>query len=58
MVLVTEAIRDDIASQPEAFRQLRDSAPEQLSEVRLLDILAWRCQGKTPTAQVDQEPVG
>ncbi|WP_374510812.1 DUF6308 family protein [Terrabacter sp. Ter38] len=47
MVLLTEAIRDDITSQPEAFGVLRAAAGGQvrLSDVRLLDILAWNSKG-------------
>jgi hypothetical protein len=48
MVLVTEAIRNDLATQPQAFARLRQAAREELSDVRLLDILALRSQGNIP----------
>ena len=43
MVLITIAIREDMASQPEVFGVLKAAAgePGRLSDARLLDILAW-----------------
>ncbi len=49
MVLVTEAIGNDIASQPEAFARLRKATSEEVSDVRLLDILAWKSKGDSPS---------
>ena len=50
MVLITIAIREDIASQPEVFADLQAAAGEQanLSDARLLDILAWNSKGESP----------
>jgi hypothetical protein len=54
MVLVTEAVRNDITTQREAFDELRHAASAaegrtHVSDVRLLDILAWKSQGNSPT---------
>jgi hypothetical protein len=56
MVLITNAIREDIASQPEAFGVLRAAAgePGHLSDVRLLDILAWNSKGDAPAQGPDE----
>jgi hypothetical protein len=50
MVLITDAVRNDIASQPEAFSVLEMAAGGQgeLSHARLLDILAWHSRGTLP----------
>lgn len=55
MVLVTDAIRKDIASQPEAFGALEAAAGEsaRLSHARLLDILAWNSKGDAPAEGPD-----
>lgn len=53
MVLVTDAIRHDIASQPEVFARLRHAEGEELSDVRLLDILAWRSKGGSPNDDLE-----
>lgn len=54
MILVTHAIRHDIASQPEVFRDLQAATgqPEPLSHARLLDILAWNSKGEVAPAAV------
>jgi len=54
MTEITAAIGKDIRDQPAAFAQL-DAATGagQLSYVRLLDILAWKSRGLSPT---DHEP--
>ncbi len=51
MVLITNAIREDIVSQPEVFGVLEAAAGESghLSSARLLDILAWSSKGEAPT---------
>lgn len=56
MVLITNAIREDIASQPEVFGALRAAAgePGLLSDVRLLDILAWNSKGDDPAQGPDE----
>lgn len=50
MTAVTAAIGHDIRTQPGAFAELDDATgtPGQLSHVRLLDILAWTSQGRSP----------
>lgn len=56
MVLVTDAIRKDIASQPEVFGALEAAAGESahLSHARLLDILAWNSKGDAPAQGPDE----
>lgn len=51
MTAVTLAIGEDIRTQPEAFKLLdaATSSPGQLTHVRLLDILAWKSKGATPS---------
>jgi hypothetical protein len=51
MTAVTTAIGEDIRTQSHAFAQLdaATGARGQLSYVRLLDILAWKSQGRTPS---------
>jgi hypothetical protein len=51
MAAVTMAIRDDIRSQRPAFEALDEATTchGKLSHVRLLDVLAWRSQGKAPS---------
>lgn len=58
MVLITEAIRDDIANQPAAFSLLQGAVggPGHLSDVRLLDIVAWNSKGDAPAASWDERP--
>lgn len=58
MVLITQAIRADIVNQPAAFRVLQDAVegPGQLSDVRLLDIVAWNSKGDAPPASWDERP--
>ncbi|WP_076263688.1 DUF6308 family protein [Intrasporangium flavum] len=55
MVLITDAIKQDITSQPGAFGILRAAAgePGRLSDVRLLDILAWNSKGDAPAVSPD-----
>lgn len=55
MVLLTKAIRDDIVTQPDAFEALRAAVtpPGELTDVRLLDILAWTPKGGTPDNGVE-----
>ena len=50
MVLITDAIREDIVAQAGSFSVLEAVAGEagQLSHVRLLDILAWNSRGESP----------
>lgn len=57
MGLITDAVRNDIASQREAFRVLEAAAGEQgeLSHVRLLDILAWNSKGDAPAHGPDED---
>jgi hypothetical protein len=52
MTAVTAAIGHDIRTQPAAFAALdrATGTPGQLSRVRLLDILAWKSQGRNPPA--------
>ena len=56
MVLITDAVRNDIASQPEAFGVLETAAGErgELSHARLLDILAWNSKGDAPAQGPDE----
>lgn len=56
MVLVTTAIREDIASQREVFVALQAAVgePGHLSDARLLDILAWRSKGDAPAHGPDE----
>lgn len=56
MVLITTAIREDIASQREVFGVLQASVgePGHLSDARLLDILAWRSKGDAPAQGPDE----
>jgi hypothetical protein len=56
MVLITNAIREDIAGQPEAFGALEAVAgePGHFSHVRLLDILAWSSHGDAPAQRPDE----
>jgi hypothetical protein len=51
MTEVSVAIGADIRTQRTAFAELDDAAGEsvRLSNVRLLDILAWRSEGRSPT---------
>lgn len=57
MVMVTDAIRNDLASQPEAFSVLEVAAggPGHLSHARLLDILAWNSRGDAPAHEPDED---
>lgn len=50
MVQVTAAIQHDVATQREEFADLREcvQGPQPLSDIRLLDILAWTSQGNMP----------
>jgi hypothetical protein len=50
MTAITIAIGEDIRNQPDEFAQLdaATGAPGRLSQVRLLDILAWKSQGNSP----------
>lgn len=56
MVLITNAIREDIVSQPEAFGVLEAAAgePGHLGHARLLDILAWNSKGDAPAQGPDE----
>lgn len=56
MVLITNAIREDIASQPAVFGVLNAAAGERgrLSDVRLLDIVAWHSKGDAPGQGPDE----
>ena len=56
MVLITDAIREDVASQPEVFCVLKAAAgePGHLSDARLLDILAWNSKGDAPAQGPDE----
>jgi hypothetical protein len=49
MTELTIAVRNDIRSQPEILVLLdaETGTPGALSQVRLLDILAWKSQGKS-----------
>lgn len=60
MVLITDAIWQDIVSQPAAFSVLRGAvgAPGHLSDVRLLDILAWSSKGDARATASDEHPFG
>lgn len=51
MTAITAAIGHDIRTQRSAFEVLdaATSTPGALTSVRLLDILAWMSQGKTPS---------
>lgn len=51
MVAISNAIRDDVASQRSVFEALVDQVPSArtLSRIRVLDILAWRSRGASPT---------
>lgn len=51
MVEITRAIGYDIRTQREAFNLLDEatSAPGELTHVRILDILAWKSKGATPS---------
>lgn len=51
MVLISLAIRDDLSDHEDQFNKLATSSGEAatLSPVRLLDILAWRSKGSSPT---------
>lgn len=55
MVLITDAIKHDITSQSDAFAILRAAAGDRgrLSDVRLLDILAWNSKGDAPALSTD-----
>ena len=50
MAALTWAIGDDLRAQAEQFKALdaATSCPGQLSQVRLLDIVAWTSKGKSP----------
>lgn len=50
MVLITDAVREDIARQPEVFDVLEaaEGGHASLSHARLLDILAWNSKGDVP----------
>jgi hypothetical protein len=50
MAEITIAIGSDIRNQREMFKLLDEStrSPEELTHVRLLDILAWRSKGVAP----------
>lgn len=50
MVAITEAIGRDVREQPDAFMELGKAVggPGKLSNIRLLDILAWRSRGNAP----------
>lgn len=56
MVLITNAVRADIADQPEAFSILEKAVagPGLLSHARLLDILAWNSKGDAPAEATDE----
>jgi hypothetical protein len=61
MTAITVAIGKDIRTQQAAFAQLVDASPGAgtLSHVRLLDILAWRSQGNSPSIDdVGESPGG
>lgn len=49
MAALTGAIRDDLRSQADQFKELDEatSCPGRLSPVRLLDIVAWTSKGKS-----------
>src|ERR1700745_2443503 len=51
MVAITLAIGHDIRTQLDAFklREEATSSPGELTHVRLLDILAWKSKGATPS---------
>jgi hypothetical protein len=51
MTAITVAIGRDIRTQPEEFKLLAQAAssPGELTHVRLLDILAWKSKGSTPS---------
>ena len=51
MVAITEAIGRDVREQPDAFMELGKAVggPGKLSNIRLLDILAWRSRGNAPS---------
>lgn len=51
MAALSTTVGEDIRSQPEAFAQLRAASPGDLTDVRLLDILALRSQGQSPLHQ-------
>ena len=53
MFLMTNAIRDDIASQREVFDvfEVASGQPGVLSHARLLDILAWYSKGDAPARE-------
>jgi hypothetical protein len=55
MVAVTLAIGHDIRTQPAAFGTLdrATSCPGELTDVRLLDMLAWKSQGASPSEAAD-----
>lgn len=56
MVLITEAIRHDIATQHESFTALAEEArtPRSVSHVRILDILAWSSRGDAPAEEAEE----
>lgn len=56
MVLITNAIREDIASQLELFAALdaKTAQPGVLSHVRLLDILAWSSKVGAAAKETDE----
>lgn len=60
MVLVTDVIRQDITRQREAFALLANAVrgPVVLSDIRILDIVAWRSQGRSAlqASAVPDEP--
>ena len=46
MTLLTLAVRPDLRDQAAALDRVAEAAPDDVSRVRLLDILAWRSQGR------------
>jgi hypothetical protein len=55
MTLITSAIAEDLRTQTATFAALDalTPAPGELSHVRLLDILAWTCQGRATSEAAD-----
>jgi len=53
MVAVSQAIANDLRGQAEAFAKLRAGSPasQAATDVRILDILAWNCQGQSVSAK-------
>ena len=56
MAAITLAIRDDIRDQRRTFELLDQSSsePGALTHVRLLDIVAWKSQGATPSEATEE----